>query len=441
MSEEAKTPKKKSSVRHTRAIQRDRSKQPLREEAAEEIQELLEEIVTPVVYAQVASYQAMGMRQRILTLPVMVAFVLSLIWRQVGSVMDAIRELNKRGILWAEPTVVSQQAVSERLRTFPAELFLRVLLDVLPQMQMKWRERKRPVSAIFEHSLKHFSTILILDGSTLDVLLKKVGLLRENESKVLAGRLGALLNAVTLLPEELWYEEDSHTPDQRFWTNAAEKLPADGLLLFDLGFINYKWFDELTEKTKFFVTRCKSNAVIRIEQTLSSNAQVHDYLIHLGQSQNFCQHQMRLVEVEYKGRWYRYLTNVLDPQVLSAAQVAQLYQQRWRIEDAFNIAKRLLGLAYFWVGSINGIQVQLWATWLFYALLVDLSDQVAEAMKRPLADISIEMVFKALYHFTQEKKLGRASDPIQYLVQDAKLLGIIKHRNRPKQTLTDSHLA
>jgi hypothetical protein len=441
MSEEAQAPKKKSSVRHTRAIQRDRSKQPLREPAPEEVQKLLEEVVSPVVYAQVASYQAMGMRQRILTLPVMVAFVLSLIWRQVGSVADAIRELNKRGILWAEPTVVSQQAVSERLRTFPAELFLRVLMDVLPEMQMKWRERKRPISTIFEHGLKHFSTILVLDGSTLDVLLKKVGLLRENEGKVLAGRLGALLNAVTLLPEELWYEEDSRTHDQLFWARAAEKLPANGLLLFDLGFINYKWFDELTEKTKFFVTRCKSNAVIQIEKTLLSNAQVHDYLIHLGGSQSFCQYQMRLVEVEYKGRWFRYLTNVLDPQVLSASQVAQLYQQRWRIEDAFNIAKRLLGLAYFWVGSLNGVQVQIWATWLFYALLVDLSDQVAEAMKRPLADISIEMVFKGLYHFAQEKKIGRVSDPVQYLVQDAKLLGIIKHRNRPKLTLTDTHLA
>jgi hypothetical protein len=119
-------------------------------------------------------------------------------------------------------------------------------------------------------------------------------------------------------------------------------------------------------------------------------------------------------------------------------QVAQIYQQRWRIEDAFNIAKRLLGLAYFWVGSINGVQVQIWATWLLYAMLVDLTDQIAEAMKRPFADISMEMVFKGLYHFTQEKKLGRASDPVHYLVEDAKLLGILKHRNRPKLVLTNS---
>ena len=40
--------------------------------------------------------------------------------------------------------------------------------------------------------------------------------------------------------------------------------------------------------------------------------------------------------------------------------------------------KRLLGLAYFWVGSENGVQLQVWATWLLYAVLVDMTDAVAE---------------------------------------------------------------
>ena len=45
---------------------------------------------------------AMGLRQRILTLPVMVAFVLSLIWRQIGSVCEAVRVLKRQGMLWTE---------------------------------------------------------------------------------------------------------------------------------------------------------------------------------------------------------------------------------------------------------------------------------------------------------------------------------------------------
>lgn len=430
MSEEPK-PRKTSSVRHTRAIQRDRSKQPLREPPPEEVETLLEQLVSPIVYSQCASYQAMGLRQRILTLPVMVAFVLSLIWRQVGSVTEAVRELNKRGILWAQPTIVSQQAVSERLRVFPPELFRRVLLELLPQMHQRWQTRKRPLNAVITRALQHFTVVWILDGSTLDCLLCKVGLLREGEGPVLAGRMGALLNAASLLPVEVWYEEDSQVHDQTFWERTAAKLPQGGLLLFDLGFVNYTWFDTLTEQVRFFVTRCKSNAVYQVDQVLQASAHLHDRLIWLGGPQTHCQHRMRLVEIEFKGRWFRYLTNVLDPQRLSAADVAALYQQRWRIEDAFNAAKRLLGLAYFWVGSINGVQVQVWATWLFYTLLVDLTDRIADALNRPFEEISMEMVFKGLYHFVQEKKLGRATDPVVFLAQEAHFYGVLKRRKHP----------
>lgn len=42
-------------------------------------------------------------------------------------------------------------------------------------------------------------------------------------------------------------------------------------------------------------------------------------------------------------------------------------------EEIFNILKRALNLGYLWTGSVNGIQLQLWATWLFYTVLFDLS--------------------------------------------------------------------
>jgi hypothetical protein len=434
MSEEKRP--RKNNVTHTRAIQRDRTHQPLREPAAEEVEKVLEEVVSPIVYTQIASYWAMGLRQRILTLPVMMAFVLSLVWRQVGSVTDAIRELNKRGILWARPTIVSQQAVSERLRTFPAELFHKVLSDIIPQMQQRWQARRRPQSEAMKWAEDLFAGVWILDGSTLDALLRKVGLLREGEGPVLAGRIAGLLNAASLLPGEIWYEENSQAHDRVFWEGAIGQLKVGALLLFDLGFTNFLRFDDLTDRFLYFITRYKTGSVIQVEKVLQTSAHLHDQLIWLGASAHRCKHLLRLVEVEYKGCWYRYLTNVLDPVVLPAAYVAQLYQQRWRIEDAFQVAKRQLGLAYFWVGSINGVKVQVWATWILYCVLVDLTDRIAEAMQKPFADISMEMVFKGLYHFAQEKKLGRATDPVAYLVEDAKLLGIVKHRNRPKPALT-----
>ena len=60
---------------------------------------------------------------------------------------------------------------------------------------------------------------------------------------------------------------------------------------------------------------------------------------------------LRLIEVRSGNTWHSYLTSVLDPTVLPPYVVADLYRRRWRIEEAFNTVKRLLGLSYLWTGS------------------------------------------------------------------------------------------
>jgi hypothetical protein len=141
-----------------------------------------------------------------------------------------------------------------------------------------------------------------------------------------------------------------------------------------------------------------------------------------------------------KGRWYRYLTNVLDPLVLSTADVLDLYEQRWRIEDAILLVKRLLGLAYLWTGSVNGVALQVWASWLLYAVLVDLSDAVADKLGLPLQAISFEMVYRGLYYFTQAHSKGQADDPVAYLsAPEQSDLGIVKRHRKSRERDKRAH--
>jgi hypothetical protein len=424
---------KKSSVRHTRAIQRDRSKRPNSAPPDEQIEARLTELIHPATYAQVATFHAMGLRERILTLPVMMAFVLSLIWRHLGSVSEATRVLREEGLLWASPHQVSQPAVEQRLRGLPPVLFQNVLLDLLPRLLERWRTRKRPLAPALAWAERRFTSVLALDGSTLDGLLRKVGLLRDGEGPVLAGRMAALLDLLSQLPRQVWYEEDWHAHDQRFWERVLSSLTRGALLIFDLGFLNYARFDQLTEQGVFFLTRTTTNIATRTEQVLRAREDLRDRLVWVGSgSESCCQKLLRLVEVRYAGKWYRYLTNVVDPKMLPAEYVVALYWQRWRIEDAFNIVKRLLSLAYFWTGSLNGVQTQVWATWIVYAVLVDLTDAVAEALAKPFRAVSIEMVYRGLYHFTQAYHRGAASDPVAYLAAKAQALGILKRKRKKR---------
>lgn len=433
MSEKSKP--KKSSVRHTRAIQRDRTKRPTSAPPDAVIEAQLTELVHPATYAQVAAFHALGLRERILTLPVMMAFVLSLIWRQVGSVSEAVRVLQQEGMLWTSPQQVTQPAVEQRLRSLPPLLFQRILLELLSRMQQRWLARKRPVAPAVAWAQRHFTAILALDGSTLDGLLRTVGLLRDGQGPVLAGRMAALLDLVSQLPRQVWFEEDWHAHDQRFWERVLSSLAPGMLLIFDLGFLNYARFDQLTEQGVFFLTRTTSNIATRTAQLLRAREDLRDRRVWVGSgAESCCQHLLRLVEVRYAGKWYRYLTNVIDPKRLPSEYVVALYWQRWRIEDAFNIVKRLLGLAYFWSGSINAVQTQVWATWIVYAVLVDLTDAVAEALCKPFRAVSLEMVYRGLYHFTQAYHRGDADDPVTYLAAKAEQLGILKRKRKKRSS-------
>src|SRR2546430_14515261 len=86
--------KKPGTVRPTGAIARDRSKRPQAAPPPAEVEARLTALIHPLTLGQVAHYHDVGLRQRVLSLPVMVALVLSMIWRQVGSAATLVRLLH-----------------------------------------------------------------------------------------------------------------------------------------------------------------------------------------------------------------------------------------------------------------------------------------------------------------------------------------------------------
>lgn len=176
----------------------------------------------------------------------------------------------------------------------------------------------------------------------------------------------------------------------------------------------------MREKSAYILVRC-----------LSESQFYRDQIIRLGEYRsNPCHQTVRLVSVLWGKTWYYYLTNVVDPQMLSGQQICELYRRRWRVEDALLLTKRLLGLAYIWVGDTNGVQIQILATCIFYAVLNKLCIDVAVALNQSLDLISTEMIFRSLYRFSQAVIRGEASDVVSYLVERQKLFGLIKSRRK-----------
>ena len=71
-----------------------------------------------------------------------------------------------------------------------------------------------------------------------------------------------------------------------------------------------------------------------------------------------------------------------------------------------------------------------------YAVLVDLSDAVAEAVQLPLERISKEMVWRGLYHFNDAYNRGLATDPVAYLAApENRDLSVVKTIRKPPKII------
>jgi Transposase DDE domain len=401
----------------------------------EVIEARLKSLLEPVVLGQQGYARLLGLRERILSFPVMVAAVLTLLWRQVPSVCELSRVLAREDCLWAPRLKVSQQALSQRFLSFPAELFQRVLGALLPRLRQRWAERQRPLPAAVVHARQHFREVLIADGSTLEALFRKLKALQELPRGPLAGKICTVMDLASRLPRYVWFTELAQAHDTNFIGRILKVSRAGLLWVFDRGLYDFGFFERLIERGAAWITRSKSNLSYSVSQVLEQSDFIRDRLIRV----EGCAPLLRLVEVRFERQWYRYLTSVIDPRILPAWVVADIYRRRWRIEEAFFIVKRVLNLAYLWTGSENGVLLQVWSTWLFFAVLVDLGDALAEEMELEFDRISLEMLLRGLYHFSVARQRGLADDPVKYFAApENQDLGVVKRRRKKRPPTTHS---
>ena len=237
----------------------------------------LANLVTPAITAQESYYRSLGMRDRILNLPFMVAAVLTLLWRDVTGVRELTRILGREGFLWCEPTQVSQQAISQRFLTFPAELFERVFKELLPEFRAKWHSRKqRPLPQSLEFATTKFEKVWACDGSTLEALFKKLNSLEDIAIGQLAGKMGVVIDLITRLPIEIWFRENPKMSDINFESDILNLVQARTLILLDRGFYHFLFWQQLIERDVHFITRLKKGAKFKEQHIFTESYSIRD---------------------------------------------------------------------------------------------------------------------------------------------------------------------
>jgi hypothetical protein len=245
-----------------------------------------------------------------------------------------------------------------------------------------------------------FSGVYAIDDSTLDGIARTLPTLRDvpaGESRLLPGKLSVAFD----LRRQLFHTVlTSDLPRQSEKVNAralVETLPVGSLILADLGYFSFPWFDDLSDAGYSFISKLRAKTTTIVAHVLTETPVVTDALVWLGANrQDQAKHLVRLVTIRHGQQEHRFITNVLDPHQLSVAAIDHLYSRRWDVELAFKLIKRELGLHLLWSARWEMILIQVWGVLIIAQIAAALRQQIAERAGVDLFDVSLSLLLRDL---------------------------------------------
>jgi hypothetical protein len=160
--------------------------------------------------------------------------------------------------------------------------------------------------------------------------------------------------------------------------------------VFDLAYYDFAWWAELDAEGCRFVSRLKSNTRldVRAEQAVPEDGPVLSDRIGLlprrmahARSNPFVDPLREITVRMSTGRIIRIVTNDLDA---PAAEIAELYRQRWQIELFFKWIKQNLKIRHFLGVSENAVRIQIFVALIAFILLCA-AQATQKAIAQPLA--------------------------------------------------------
>jgi hypothetical protein len=233
----------------------------------------------------------------------------------------------------------------------PWELYQKVFFDLLVRCQALPGARKK---------FRFKNKLMSLDSSVIDLSLSLFDWAKFRRTKG-AVKLHLLLDHDGYLPS-FAVVTDGKSADVRV---ARQLQFAPGtIVVMDRGYVDFRWFAELTTQGVFFVTRPKVRMGIRVieERPISDRTRViADEVIELTteQAQRDCPHQLRRVTVVREDTLepMEILTNNFE---LAASTIGAIYKDRWQIELFFKAIKQNLKIKTFVGTSANAVKIQIW---------------------------------------------------------------------------------
>lgn len=244
------------------------------------------------------------------------------------------------------------------------ELFRDYYFEVLEQLQIKGMPGRSALRNIKRR-------VFLMDASVIPLCLSLFDWATYRKRK--GGlKLHTILDYDGLLPV-FCHVTDAKTHEVTVARQHA--YPKGSVLVFDRGYYDFEWFNELDSSRVFFITRTKSNLDYRIAEereirSMDKDAVLGDYVvdIHNPKARGAGLGQLRLIrfyDTQHQ-REFEFLTNNF---VWTATDIALAYKERWQIEVFFKFIKQNLKIKSFIGTSSNAVMIQIWTALICFILL------------------------------------------------------------------------
>jgi hypothetical protein len=293
--------------------------------------------------------------------------------------------------LWTYPRfALSDQAVFKRLATEGTHFLERLFVLVRTVLA----DRIAPYA--FQGLAPWATAVLALDETTLDPWARRLPGLRHrspDDPELLPGKLAGIFDVRRQQWQHMQYLPDAQQNEKVAAWELVEHTPPGSLLLADLGYFGFAWFDHLTDLKRWWVSRVRAKTSYQVLHTYYQDAHVFDGLVWLGAYRaDRAKHGVRLVQFPVGEHVYRYITNVLDPHQLTLREMAQLYARRWDFELAVNLVKTHLRLHLLWSSKPVVMLQQVWGVLIIAQILHALQLEIAGRAGVDPFDVSLALL-------------------------------------------------
>ena len=356
--------------------------------------ELIHEHLTDALCQDVYAKHRVRERERIWTLKRLAEFWSQVALRTPTSLTQMLQERPAGADAGSRTPPPSPQGLFFRSRRMRPE-FMR---DVHAAFCERALSRRRPAFARPIHPLlKRFAGLRAIDGSKLDAVAHRLKILWKSRAVILPGAIVAHYDIAYGVVRYIDFSADAAASELRSAVRSLEGVPAGTLFVADRLYGNAAFFSELSQRGLFGVVRHNRTLGLKGVRVLSrrrhAGGVLEDRLVQAGSGQQTEPQTLRRITWQ-KGRIKReLLTNVLDPERLSAQEALGLYPLRWQVERLFFDLKETLDLRRFYTANPNGVAMQVYGAAIVHTALRIAQAEIAREVDLEPEALSIPKLF------------------------------------------------